>query len=279
MTPKGLKTAVLIFTLVGAVFYAAYWALSVGTRLKPGATAWQDVFVAIREAIPDHEVKKTEPQSNTDVPITPNTTTLPADEILWLTIKDSNVTPLFEEFLRNFPASGRAQEARKRVAELTKKAVSTGQPQKAASPKCLSGYTWHPSSVNPDGECWDDKAAVTHTCPEGQRWSNATVGCIGRVISVETHTCRNPSFHWDEVEQTCIRRDEDRTKGDLTEAESQRLHDFAVRVLEAQKSCQAGGGKFSQRTGKCDYPSGGDARCNFDGTVWVEQLQRCVLRD
>jgi hypothetical protein len=41
--------------------------------------------------------------------------TIPADELLWLTIKDSRATALFEEFLRKFRNSPRAQEARAKL--------------------------------------------------------------------------------------------------------------------------------------------------------------------
>lgn len=45
-----------------------------------------------------------------------------ADEIFWLSIKDSSVPALFEEFLTKFPASPRVQEARAKLQDLKKAA-------------------------------------------------------------------------------------------------------------------------------------------------------------
>jgi hypothetical protein len=41
-----------------------------------------------------------------------------ADEIFWLSIKDSSVSALFEEFLAKFPASPRVKEARAKLQDL-----------------------------------------------------------------------------------------------------------------------------------------------------------------
>lgn len=46
--------------------------------------------------------------------------TLPADEVFWLTIRESRTTGLFEEFLKKFPNSPHAQEARTKLDELQK---------------------------------------------------------------------------------------------------------------------------------------------------------------
>jgi hypothetical protein len=61
--------------------------------------------------LPSHERAATTPS----VPLS-------ADEIFWLSIKDSNVSALFEEFLAKFPASPRAQEARAKLQGLKKAA-------------------------------------------------------------------------------------------------------------------------------------------------------------
>jgi len=45
---------------------------------------------------------------------------VPPDELLWSTIRESKVSALFEEFLRRFPNSARAPEARTRLAEAQK---------------------------------------------------------------------------------------------------------------------------------------------------------------
>lgn len=45
-----------------------------------------------------------------------------ADEIFWLSIKDSSVPALFEEFLVKFPASPRLKEARAKLQDLEKAA-------------------------------------------------------------------------------------------------------------------------------------------------------------
>src|SRR5262249_11603967 len=51
-------------------------------------------------------------------PVPPAPPALSADEVFWLTIKSSTAPALFEEFLKNFPASPRAAEARKRLDEV-----------------------------------------------------------------------------------------------------------------------------------------------------------------
>jgi hypothetical protein len=43
---------------------------------------------------------------------------LPADEIFWLTIKDAAAPGLFQEFIRNFPASSHIVEARARLEQI-----------------------------------------------------------------------------------------------------------------------------------------------------------------
>jgi uncharacterized caspase-like protein len=55
----------------------------------------------------------------------PSAPALPAaDEIFWLTIKDSNVAALFDEFLQKFPASTHSADARKRLQELKRTQVN-----------------------------------------------------------------------------------------------------------------------------------------------------------
>ncbi len=46
--------------------------------------------------------------------------TVAADDIFWITIKDSRDTALFEEFLRKFPNSPHANDARVKLTELEK---------------------------------------------------------------------------------------------------------------------------------------------------------------
>jgi hypothetical protein len=46
--------------------------------------------------------------------------TLAADEVFWLTIKDSRAPGLFDEFLKKFPDSPHAQEAHAKLEELAK---------------------------------------------------------------------------------------------------------------------------------------------------------------
>lgn len=52
---------------------------------------------------------------------------LAADEVFWLTIKDASVRELFEEFLRRFPASPRASEARARLQALKPATAKRGE--------------------------------------------------------------------------------------------------------------------------------------------------------
>jgi formylglycine-generating enzyme required for sulfatase activity len=52
----------------------------------------------------------------------------PADEVLWNTIKDSDVVALFEEFRRRFPSSGHAGEALVRIEGLKKSQVAVVAP-------------------------------------------------------------------------------------------------------------------------------------------------------
>jgi hypothetical protein len=51
---------------------------------------------------------------------------LSADEIFWLTIKDSGAPALFEEFLRKFPASPHVKQAQSKLQEL--KSVAARNP-------------------------------------------------------------------------------------------------------------------------------------------------------
>jgi hypothetical protein len=46
-----------------------------------------------------------------------------ADEIFWLTIKDTTVAALYEEFVRKFPTSAHAVEARKRLEDWKKATI------------------------------------------------------------------------------------------------------------------------------------------------------------
>ena len=54
-----------------------------------------------------------------------------ADEIFWLSIKDSSAPALFEEFLRRFPKSSHAEDARRRLDELQS---ATQQPRTPVAP-------------------------------------------------------------------------------------------------------------------------------------------------
>lgn len=54
---------------------------------------------------------------------------LAADEVFWLTIKDSHAAGLFEEFLKKFPNSPHAQEARAKLQALQAAAHSAGEQQ------------------------------------------------------------------------------------------------------------------------------------------------------
>jgi hypothetical protein len=55
--------------------------------------------------------------------------TLAADEIFWLTIKESSATSLYKEFLRKFPKSSHAQEARAKLEELERTQALRAQQQ------------------------------------------------------------------------------------------------------------------------------------------------------
>ncbi len=48
----------------------------------------------------------------------------PPDEVFWLTIKDSSVVALFDEFLNRFPTSVRAREAKQRLVELKRSQIA-----------------------------------------------------------------------------------------------------------------------------------------------------------
>ena len=66
--------------------------------------------------------RQAEPLNVPSVPVEKNGTatsiTLPADEVFWRTIKDSNEPALFEEFVTKFPSSPHAQAARVKLEEL-----------------------------------------------------------------------------------------------------------------------------------------------------------------
>jgi hypothetical protein len=53
--------------------------------------------------------------------------TLAADEIFWLSIKDSKASGLFEEFIKKFPASPHLVEARNRLRELERDQIDAGR--------------------------------------------------------------------------------------------------------------------------------------------------------
>jgi hypothetical protein len=68
--------------------------------------------------------------------LTTNNPVLTADEIFWLTIKDSAASGLFEEFLTKYPKSNHVAEARERIEGLRKRAptpptVEMGNPPPA----------------------------------------------------------------------------------------------------------------------------------------------------
>lgn len=55
--------------------------------------------------------------------------TLPADEVFWLTIREARTIGLFEEFLKKFPNSPHAREARAKLDELERASTSPSQPR------------------------------------------------------------------------------------------------------------------------------------------------------
>src|SRR6202171_5919190 len=57
----------------------------------------------------------TDASKTTPMPVAPPTPALAADEIFWLAIKDASLPALFDEFLKKFPASSRAADARARL--------------------------------------------------------------------------------------------------------------------------------------------------------------------
>lgn len=59
---------------------------------------------------------------------------LTPDEVFWLSIKDSRAPGLFEEFLKKFPNSPRAQEARAKLQALQAAARPTGERQPPQMP-------------------------------------------------------------------------------------------------------------------------------------------------
>jgi uncharacterized caspase-like protein len=63
------------------------------------------------------------------IPGTPPQATISADEVFWSAIKDSTIAALFEEFVRKFPASPRAAEARARIAALNRSHIAAVSPQ------------------------------------------------------------------------------------------------------------------------------------------------------
>ena len=72
---------------------------------------------------------------------------LPADEIFWLTIKDSSAPALYEEFLRKFPASGHVKEAQAKLQAL-KTAASRNIPVQPPADMPMRGHGWMRSPDN-----------------------------------------------------------------------------------------------------------------------------------
>jgi hypothetical protein len=60
--------------------------------------------------------------------VTPAPPAMATDEVFWTTIRDSGVAALFEEFLRRYPGSPRAAEARTRLDALQRPAVAVVAP-------------------------------------------------------------------------------------------------------------------------------------------------------
>ena len=75
---------------------------------------------------------------------------LAADEIFWLTIKDSSAPALFEEFLTKFPASRHAKEAQVKLQEL-KTAAARNPPVQPPSDMPMRGQRRGPMMTPPDG--------------------------------------------------------------------------------------------------------------------------------
>jgi hypothetical protein len=76
------------------------------------------------------------------------TVTLAADEIFWLTIKESKVPALFEEFLAKFPTSSHAKEARTKLDELKRDATLQPTHQPPSAP--MRGGRGGPMMMQPD---------------------------------------------------------------------------------------------------------------------------------
>ena len=81
---------------------------AIGDRLGFRGVGWQ-VFKGTIEKVVDElfpDLDQTKPQ------------VVPADEIFWLTIRDSQAPALFEEFISKFPASKYVSYARARLAQI-----------------------------------------------------------------------------------------------------------------------------------------------------------------
>ena len=80
------------------------------------------------------------------------------DEVLWETIRESRVPGLFEEFLRRFPNSGHAAEARTRHSEAPSSRAASSLPQGGpAQPRVMlqspsEGSPW-PQAIHKPADC------------------------------------------------------------------------------------------------------------------------------
>ena len=87
--------------------------------------------------------------------VAPQVTATPPDEALWSMIKSSDVAALHEEFLRQFPGSVRAAEARARLDALKRSQVAVvapPPPPPAAPPKAPAAAAPQPAALTPPSE-------------------------------------------------------------------------------------------------------------------------------
>lgn len=84
--------------------------------------------------------------------VTPSAT-FAADDIFWITIRHSHNTALFEEFLRKFPNSPHAQDARVKLVELEKvpHPIVQQQPQMPMGERGHGAKMMTPSDAQPPG--------------------------------------------------------------------------------------------------------------------------------
>jgi hypothetical protein len=119
---KNVSKLAAILSISGAL-------LAIGAGYERGGVAGlRDLAIDLLHSVGLR--RDTAPSASRAPNVSKSSVTLPADEVFWLSIKDSRAPALFGEFLKKFPDSPYAQEARAKLEQLKSSShPSVEQPQ------------------------------------------------------------------------------------------------------------------------------------------------------